>query len=291
MNLNPESTASLEPRHRTLESLRSRALGVSRCRSLGELGVARSRSLGELGVSRSRSRSLGALGVSRCRSLGALVIIAVVTSLAPPTTTAQEIASPADSLRHWYDTLEVEQPRYARATVGERLALAAFATLALPVGMVVGATTIIPPTINLLVEDKRTSVGITAGSGLGFGGDSTQQVYYPDLRVQLDIGYYFGRERPFIAHAAVMKDLWIASVHPKDLIGVGVSAGAGVATDAHTYTPYVEAWLGLLNPLGIAFAPLFPMHNYGVRARLGYNPAREQPWYELGVGITSTFGR
>lgn len=198
--------------------------------------------------------------------------------------------APPDTVRAWYDTLEVTRPRYARATVGERLALAAFTALALPVAMTVGATTILPPMVNLLVEDGREPLGITAGTGVGFGGDSTREIYYPDFRVQLDVGYYFGRERALIVHAAVAKDIWIASIHPQDLMAVGAAVGAGIASDAHTYSPFVEATAGFVNPLGIRFVPLFPMHNYGLRGRLGYNPASGTTWYEVSLGMTSTFG-
>jgi hypothetical protein len=218
--------------------------------------------------------------------LGTLVL--ACSMLGSTSAGAQETA--ADTTRHWYDTLEVKRPRFARATLGERMALAAFTALALPVGLAVGATTIVPPMINVLTERDRRYVGVTAGSGIGFGGDSTQMTYYPDVRVQLDIGYYFERERPIIVHAALLKDLWITSIHRHDLMAVGAAGGIGVASDAHSYTPFVEGSIGLMNPLGIRFVPLFPMHNYGLRARLGYDMASAGTWYELSLGITSTFG-
>lgn len=203
----------------------------------------------------------------------------------------QSAAALPDTVRHWYDTLDVLRPRFARATHAERLALAAFTALALPVGLSVGATTIVPPMVNFLVEEERLYVGITTGTGLGFGGDTMQVVYWPDLRMQFDIGYYFARERPIIVHASVVKDLWLSSIHDQDLMAVGAAIGAGVATDAHAYSPYLEGAFGFANPLGIRYAPLFPMHNYGIRGRLGYHLAAERTWYEVSFGVTSTFGR
>src|SRR5690348_236437 len=70
---------------------------------------------------------------------------------AAPGSAGGAVASPAAP--HWYDTLTVTQPRYARAAPLERLALAAFTALALPVGTTVGALTLLPPSINVLVED------------------------------------------------------------------------------------------------------------------------------------------
>jgi hypothetical protein len=194
-------------------------------------------------------------------------------------------------VRNWYDTLEVERPRFARATAGERLALAAFTALALPVAMSVGATTVIPPMVNLLYEGDDMFAGITAGTGLGFGGDTTQLMYYPDFRLQFDIGYYFGRERPIVVHAALAKDLVLAAIDDYGRASFGLAAGVGAMTDAHSIEPFAEGWIGILNPLGIQFAPLFPMHNMGLRGRVGYDLAASAPWYEISLGITSTFKR
>jgi hypothetical protein len=222
--------------------------------------------------------------------IAALVVAAAVVPLrAQPVDSA--IAGRVDTTRPWYDTLAVMKPRYARATLGERMALAAFTALALPVGIVVGATTVIPPTVSMLDEHGERHVGISCGTGLGFGGDAMSMTYYPDFRAQLDIGYYFDRERPVVMHVGVLKDLVFATTDRRGLMNVGVAAGAGVMIDFHTYRPYVEGFAGLLNPLGIQFVPLFPMHTYGLRVRFGYDPAASRTWYEVGIGMTSTLKR
>jgi hypothetical protein len=213
-------------------------------------------------------------------------VAALLTLFAAHCAVAQETP---DTTRRWYDTIPTSRPRFARATSGERLALAAFTALALPVALAVGATTIVPPMVGVLREGEDSYVGITSGTGFGFGGDTMQLVYYPVLRTQFDIGYYFGRERPIIVHVALAKDLRIASLHPQDLFWLATAGGIGVMTDAHSVEPFVEAWVGLLNPLGIQFAPLFPMHNLGLRARVGYDVAASRTWQELSLGITSTF--
>ncbi|MBC8145029.1 MAG: hypothetical protein H7X80_05545 [bacterium] len=191
---------------------------------------------------------------------------------------------------NWYDTVAVTRPKFARATLGERLALAGFTALALPVGIVVGGLTLAPPSLSILQEQDGSHLGLSLGTGWGFGGDSTQMVYYPDVRVQVDVGYYLERDRRIIAHAAVLKDLRLASLHSRDFFWFAMAGGVGVASDLHRYQPYAEGWIGVLNPMGIRYAPLFPMHNFGMRARVGYDVTREGVWYELSVGATSTFG-
>lgn len=230
-------------------------------------------------------------GVGGTRRVRVVVLMAVagVLLLGSTRAAAQRPVEHVDSARAWYDTISVTRPRFARATLGERLALAAFTALALPVGLTVGGLTIMPPTINALSERDETYIGLAIGTGWGFGGDTTQLTYFPKARVQFDLGYYFGRERPFIAHASLLTDVLVASVHPRDFVWLGASGGLGVASDAHSYTPYAEVWLGALNPMGIRYAPLFPMHNLGVRGRLGYDIAASRPWFELAIGLTSTF--
>ena len=214
-------------------------------------------------------------------------LVLMVTLL--PSTASAQVAT-GDSVRAWYDTLEVERPRYARATMGERLALSAFTALALPVALTVGAITLFPPTINVLHEHGQTHVGVTAGTGWGIGGDTTAFIYFPDVRMQVDIGYYLGRDRRIMGHVSFLKDARLVSIHPRDFFWVAVAGGVGVATDIHSVEPYAEGWVGFLNPMGIRYAPLFPMHHYGVRGRIGYDPASSQPWYEVSFGVTSTFG-
>lgn len=195
-----------------------------------------------------------------------------------------------DSVRHWYDTIAVTRPRFARATLGERLALAAFTSLALPVGIAVGGLTLVPPTLTILQEHDGAHAGIALGTGWGIGGDTTQMIYYPDVRVQFDVGYYIERERNFVVHAALLTDLRVASLNSQDFLWFAIAGGAGVATDLHNYEPYAEGWVGVMNPMGIRYVPLFPMHHVGLRVRVGRDVVERATWYEVSVGVTSTFG-
>jgi hypothetical protein len=190
---------------------------------------------------------------------------------------------------HWYDTLQVTRPRYARITPMERLALSAFTALALPVGIAIGATTLLPPSINVLVDDGAVRTGVTISTGLGFGIDTDQVIFFPTWRLQGEAGYYFGGERGPVARVSALFDKPLGSIHPRDFFWAGVAGGAGVSTDFASLSPYVEGWVGVMNPMGIRFLTLFPMHNYGVRGRVGYAPADRRPWYELSLCATSTF--
>ena len=224
-----------------------------------------------------------ALGMRRRCAL-ALLFLLTLTSL--PLRSQQR----ADSTERWYDTLEVTKPRYAHATTGEKLALSAFTALALPIGFVVSGTTLFPPSINLLFEGKEHWVGIVVGTGVGFGGDTLDLIYYPVARLQFEGGYYFMRPSPLMMKASLLADYRIASVHSRDFVWAAVAGGGGVATDFKSASPYAELWAGFLNPLGIRYVPLFPMHHYGIRARAGYDFAEGRPWYEVSLVATSTFG-
>lgn len=192
--------------------------------------------------------------------------------------------------RPWYDTLKVTHPRYVRITGPERLALAAFTAISIPAGIAIGATTIVPPSINVLWEKGEASrTGIAFSSGYGFGGDTADAIFFPTMRLQMEIGYYFTRRPQPIARAALLFDKPIASIHKRDFFWLGVAGGAGVASDFKSFSPYAEGWVGVMNPMGIRFLTLFPMHNYGLRGRAGYNFATDGPWYEVAICATSTF--
>lgn len=199
---------------------------------------------------------------------------------------------PADTLGHgtsrpWYDTLTLTQPRYARIAPYERLALAAFTAVSIPIGIAIGVTTILPPSINVLAENGVTHTGIAVSSGVGLVSDTSAFIFFPDVRFQFEGGYYIQRERPAILRLAVLRDAPLLSIHERDFFWLGVAGGGGVSTDFDQVGPFAEAWLGIMNPMGIRFLSLFPMHHYGVRARAGYGAGRA--WYELSLSATSTF--
>jgi|GEM_PF-2139557 len=195
----------------------------------------------------------------------------------------------APGSRPWYDTLTVTQPRYARATPLERLALSAFTAVSIPVGLAIGATTILPPSITVLQEDDELRAGVAFSTGIGFGGDTTKFIFFPDVRLQLEGAYFFTRTPQPVMRAGVLFDAPIASIHSRDFVWFGMAGGSGLSTDLKTVSPYLEGWMGLLTPMGIRFLTLFPMHNYGFRTRAGYNTTTGRLWYEFSISATSTF--
>lgn len=191
--------------------------------------------------------------------------------------------------RHWYDTLQVTKPRVAAVTKAERLALSAFTALAIPVSIAVGVTTVIPPSVNILVEDGVPRAALAFSTGYGFGGDTSLFVFFPDFRVQLEYGYYFARSPRNRVALGLLVDKPIASIHRRDFFWFGVAGGGGLATDFTSYQPYLEGWIGIINPMGLRYVTLFPMHNYGIRGRVGYDVTLDRPWYELSLAATGTF--
>jgi hypothetical protein len=232
-----------------------------------------------------------------------LLVIAVADSeraFAQPDTTgtarrsgdsSSATAPPAGTTppRHWYDTLTVTQPRYARTTPAERLALAAFTALALPVGLTVGVITLLPPSFNVLSENGTYQTGFAISTGVGFGGDTSQVIFFPACRIQLEGAYFLTRNPGPMVRASLLFDKPLFSIHPRKFFWVGAAGGAGVSTDFEMVAPYAEGWVGLINPMGIRFITLFPQHNYGIRGRAGYNLATSKPWYEISLCATSTF--
>lgn len=190
---------------------------------------------------------------------------------------------------HWYDTLTVTQPHYARTTSKERMALSAFTALAIPVAIVVGGISTIPPGVNVLMEDGVARTGVMLSVGLGFGGDTTQIAYFPSFRVQGEYGYYFERSPRSRMAVSVLFDTPITPLPPRKFFWFDLAGGGGFATDLAMYGPFAEGWIGLANPSGIRFVTLFPMHNYGLRARAGYDIENRRPWYELALGGSATF--
>jgi len=207
----------------------------------------------------------------------------------PGTAQSSPTDTPRVAARNWYDTLTVTQPRYARATRYETLALSAFTALAIPVALTVGAVTLIPPSIGVMVQEGKVRTGVVLSTGLGFGWDTTQIVFFPDWRVQAEAGYFFGEGAGPVVRGSVLFDKPLASISPRGFFWTGVAGGGGLATDFKSVSPYLEGWVGLMNPMGVRFLTLFPMHNYGIRGRAGYDVINGSPWYEIALSATSTF--
>jgi hypothetical protein len=232
-----------------------------------------------------------ATGRNRWRKLLVPLVILVITVTASSQLHAQPDTAPADttSPRNWYDTLTVTKPRYARVTTLEKILLSGFVALAIPVSAVSGAITIFPPSVNLLVEEKKVYPGLAISTGLSFGGDSARIIWFPDVRLQPEIGWYFGRSQPVIARLSVLHDFPIASIHRRNFYYLAAAGGVGVGFDGANTSLHAETWFGIANPSGIRFIGLYPMHNFGVRVRAGYDLTAQRMWIEPSLAATATF--
>ncbi len=239
-----------------------------------------------------------------CLSLFALFLLGAVAGMAQSDTNRAEQPGPAPggssgstaatggeeiSSRPWYDTLTVTKPRYARVTPAEQLALSAFTALAIPIGLTVSAITVFPPSITMVIEDGIMYTGISVSTGIGFGGDRSTPIFFPDYRVQVEGAYFFSRSPAPMLRASILADHPMTSLHSRDFLWLGVAGGGGLSTDFTTVVPFAEGWIGLINPMGLRVLTLFPMHNYGLRGRAGYDLGNHRPWYELSITASSTF--
>jgi hypothetical protein len=214
-----------------------------------------------------------------------LLIILLLASIATAS------AQPADTAeKKWYDTLTVTRPRYARITAMERLALSAFIALSLPVTVIVGGTTLFPPGFLVRREDGVDRFAMAVQSGIGFGGDTMALTWFPAARLQGEFAYFFNDDQPARVRLSLDVDHQFGSIDRRDFIWFGVAGGLGISTDfADEVSPFAEGFIGLSNPLGIRYVPLFPMHNYGLRFRTGYDFGSSHVWYEAALIATSTF--
>lgn len=201
-------------------------------------------------------------------SLLAIFILGAATAAAQPDTTWRaperdtaagrtgaetipEVAGAAS--RPWYDTLTVTRPRYARVAPWERLALSAFTALAIPIGLAVGTITLLPPSINVVSDDGELYGGASISTGMGFGGDRTSELFFPDYRVQVEGAYFFSRNPGPRLSAYVVADRPIVSISNHDVLWFGVAGGGGISTDFNGVSPFAEGWIGVMNPMGNRF--------------------------------------
>ena len=214
-----------------------------------------------------------------------LLLILIFLSLSTASAQTADTAG-----RKWYDTLTVTKPRYARITAGERLALSAFIALSLPVTAIVGGTTLFPPSFLLRRENGEDRFAMAVQSGIAFGGDTMALMWFPVARLQGEFAYFFSEDQPARVRLSLDVDHRFGSIDRRDFIWFGVSGGLGISTDfAKEVSPFAEAFIGLSNPLGIRYVPLFPMHHYGLRFRTGYDFGSARVWYEAALAATSTF--
>jgi hypothetical protein len=201
-------------------------------------------------------------------------------------------AQPTDTAgMRWYDTLTVTEARYARVTPLEGMALSAFVAASVPATLAFALTSTFPPSIVVQRDRGVDRAGIALSSGYGFGGtDSTGLTWFPVVRLQGEVAYFFDSETPTQLRASVHADHRFGSIDRLDLLWFGVAGGAGVATDLMTVSPFGEIFVGLSNPLGVSHYPFRPMHHFGLRFRSGYNLDDSRVWHEAAFAITSTFG-
>ncbi|MBL7989600.1 MAG: hypothetical protein JNJ94_16175 [Chlorobi bacterium] len=222
------------------------------------------------------------------RQRSILLLATVLSALASVTPSASQPAPQGDTVR-WYDTLTITKPRYARMTDGERFVLSLYAAATIPSLIVVGGFAAVPPSLSVMQEEGvwRTGVGVT--TGIGFGGDRSKRWWFYDARLQGEVVWYFDREHPLLVRALGLVDYRVAPLGQNRFYWFGVAGGGGISTDFATLSPFAEGWIGVMNPNGVRFVGMFPMHNFGLRSRVGYNLTHQRHWIELSLGGTSTF--
>ncbi len=232
-----------------------------------------------------------------------LIIFVVMATLAPSlfaqpnpgekrstTPTPRVVTAPSDSIaRNWYDTLTVTVPKYEGITSAEHLALAAYIIASIPTGAAIVMITGLPPSLAILREDGVAYGGLSISSGYGFTHDTNALLFFPYVRVMLEGTWFFTRERSLLVRAAGLVDLPLAQIDNRGIYWLGVAGGGGVSTDFNDAGAFAEGWVGAIVPMGIRYVGLYPMHNIGLRGRLGYDIGAKRSWYELSLGMTSTF--
>lgn len=238
----------------------------------------------------------------RCRHALVLLIVVVAISDLPlraqSDPTEQRTISPSvpivegsrdSAARHWYDSLAITVPKYEGVTAEEHLALAAFVVASIPAGAAIIMATGLPPSLAILREDGISYGGLSISSGYGFTHDTNALLFFPYARVMLEGTWYFTRERSLLVRAAGLVDLPIAQIDQRGIYWLGMAGGGGISTDFDDGGPFAEGWVGVIVPMGIRFVGLYPMHNIGLRGRFGYDVGLQRTWYELSLGMTSTF--
>jgi len=188
-----------------------------------------------------------------------------------------------------YDTLTVTTPRYAELTVGDRTALAAFAAASLPVNLALVTASVAPPAVVILREGELAFGGVAVSTGFGFGRRWEDLAYWPELRLQVEWAHLFRRPIHTLVRLSVLRDFPVLPVSDRQLFWLGASAGVGLSRDVAGTSGYVEGSLVIMNPMGINFMMLFPMHTWGIRSRIGTKGDRSQWWYEFSFGGSATF--
>jgi len=222
------------------------------------------------------------------QQISIMILFVVLSAM---TSVAQSVAQPPppEKGRPWYDTLTVTKPRYAQMTDGERFMLSLYTAAMLPSLIIAGGFGAVPPSVSVMQEEGVWRAGVGVSVGIGFGGNRSNLWWFYDARLQGEVVGYFDREDPLLVRASLLFDRRIARLSRKSFYWFGVAGGGGLATDFSVITPFAEGWVGVMNPNGIRFTGMFPMHNFGLRGRLGYDITNRRSWIEFSVGGTATF--
>lgn len=190
---------------------------------------------------------------------------------------------------HWYDTLTPTQPRLAEPTPSEITILRAASAVVIPVMFTVATATLVPPAIGVHFADGVATPMFFFGTGVGFGGDTALETFFPTVRVQVEGALPVASKREAELRLSAHRDLPVATLDRRGLYWFGFEGGAGIATTFGSVRPFAEGWLGAMTPMGIRYIGFYPMHHFGLRGRVGYDPATRRAWYEVGLGVTATF--
>lgn len=197
--------------------------------------------------------------------------------------------SPTKAAPAWYDTLVVTRPQYAVTTDADRLYLGLFTVATLPLQLAFTVATIAPPSLVLLHEDEVARGAISVSTGVGIGRRSEEELFWPEGRIQIEWTRFVRRDVLYNWKVTLVRDWPMVSISSHDHFWLGASLGAGATDDGGRLQPYAHGMISVMNPMGMTYLMLFPMHTWGLRGRIGWDPERKRAWYELGIGGEATF--
>lgn len=227
-----------------------------------------------------------------------LTAIAVVITAHGQSPINSDTVPMVDSVRHseppnaraWYDSLSITQPQYAVVSHDNLLSLGLFTTVTLPLQLLVVMGTFAPPSLAILADEGVDRGGVAVSTGFGIGRRLSQdEVFWPEVRLQWERVHYFARSTQDMWRATLARDWPVVAIDDRGILHLGGSVGIGVTEDAGSYQPHVQVMASVMNPMGISYLTLFPMHVWGARGRVGWNPESREYWFELTIGGEAAF--
>ncbi len=189
----------------------------------------------------------------------------------------------------WYDTLEVTRPQYAVLTDQDRLYLGLFTAATLPLQFAFTMATIAPPSLGVVRQDGVARGTLSFATGVGFGRRQADELFWPEGRVQIEWTRFLDGDAKHNWKVTVARDWPLISVSSHDLFWLGPSVGIGGLHNGVHVQPFVQGMISFMNPMGITYLMLFPMHNWGLRGRWGWDSVMNRSWYEVAIGGEATF--